>query len=164
MSSPSIIISGAVTAIATSPTTTAIYIAGYESLGVNEYRWRIEKRDKSGVLDSVFGSTAGFVTSHPSSATSGDDEPNSIVIDQTNNAMYVAGFDSVSETLRLRVEKRFLDSGNLDTSFATNGVYISSANGYIWSIALDPVNPYLYAAGFDSAPGYNEWRVEKIVK
>ncbi len=167
---PYISTQGAITAIATGPTSTsALYIVGYEGTGIN-FKWRIEKRDKaSGDFDTMFGSSQthpGYVISHPSLTM--DDEPNAIVIDEVNNAMYVAGYESVSSTdIAWRIEKRFLDSGDLDLNFGVNGVITSNLTvgdfDDIWGIAADSSSG-LYVAGYDSVPGIPEWRIEKRSK
>jgi hypothetical protein len=140
----------------------SLYIVGYDSQnGSANTQWRIEKRSlDNGDLDSLFSSGTGSITINYSG---GNDQANSIVIDSATGFMYIAGYDSY----QWRVEKRRLDTGELDAAFGTSGVVSVNPSGGsdgAWSIAFDPENPYIYISGYDSIPGYKEWRVEKRVK
>jgi hypothetical protein len=134
-----------------------IYVVGRDEAPGNR-QWRIEKRNKtSGALVTAFDND-GIVTNNP---TSGADSANSIVID--SNYIYVSGYQWGNQ-LQWRLEKRYKNNGSLVNAFDSDGVInpdYSVEEDYINSIAID--SEFLYIAGHDSVPGYNDnrWRIEK---
>jgi hypothetical protein len=143
---------------------TSIYLAGYETETAPNTKWRIEKRSKSnGALDAGFNDGVA-ISENPSP---GDDMPTSIILDSAAGFMYIAGYQSFNEELGTgtwRIEKRDLNSGVLYSSFGNNGVVIvdpaANGNDTAWAIATDPENT-IFIAGYDSAGGNKEWRLEK---
>jgi len=133
----------------------AMYIVGFDKSPVNN-QWRIEKRALSdGSYVGSFG-TGGVIVSNPG----GDSTASGIAIDST--AMYIAGNDSALGNRQWRIEKRLLTDGSLIASFGSVGVITSNpstGNDYAYKIAID--SQYLYAAGIDSSPGNEQWRIEK---
>lgn len=131
-----------------------IYSAGYDTIG-GDRAWRIEKRNKSdGTLVTAFG-TNGVVRSDPSS---GSDEINAIRVD--GNYIYVTGFDTSPGNTQYRLEKRDITTGNLDTGFATSGVYTSNpGSGADQATDIDIDATYIYLVGTRST---NVARYEKI--
>lgn len=132
-----------------------LYIAGHHDKDVFNASLRIEKRSLSD------GSLAGYAEV----TNSGDNSLTAIVLD--SSCFYVAGYSMItSGNYEWHIEKRNFDL-SLDSSFGTNGVVtrkFSDGDDTAWSIAIDPVNPYIYVSGYDSYPGHYQWRVEKIVK
>jgi len=90
-----------------------------------------------------------------------DGEPRAIICDF--HFIYVGGWADTAGSREWRLEKRSRFSGELDTSFGTNGVITvdpdASGSDEIQDIAFD--GTYLYLAGYDNVPGNLQWRVEK---
>ena len=140
----------------------------YDS-GSTDHVWRIEKRSRTdGQLVNGFG-TNGVIVS--SSTVTTESVANAIAID--GSYMYVAGYDNVASGLEWRIEKRSLSTGDLDTTFATNGVYTNPFNTAndtwddIRAIAVD--DTYIYVSGYESTTSASpssdrRWRIEKIIK
>lgn len=131
-----------------------IYSAGYDTIG-GDRAWRIEKRNKSdGTLVTAFG-TNGVVRTNPSS---GSDEINAIRVD--GSYIYVAGYDTSPGNTQYRLEKRDITTGNLDSGFATSGVYTSNpGSGADQAVDIDIDATYIYLVGTRST---NVARYEKI--
>lgn len=136
-----------------------LYVAGESSSG-GTTAIRIEK------IDLADGSLITSVTSSIDGPDSGNDSLYAISLDSPN--FYVSGYSMiVSGNYQWYVEKRSLDTLAKVTSFGSNGVAISnpsSGDDTARAMTLDPVNPYIYVAGYETNSGYFEWRVEKIVK
>jgi hypothetical protein len=135
-----------------------IYVAGYDRDLINA-QWRIEKRDIStGSLVSNFDSD-GIALSNPSS---GNDLSWAIAVD--TQFMYIAGNDEFPGDSQWRVEKRDLNTGDLDIGFDSDGVVQSNPSSnfdFARSIAID--SQYVYIVGYDEFPvsGDRQWRIEK---
>jgi hypothetical protein len=134
---------------------THLYVVGYDMIpAFGDYEWRIEKRLLgTGELVNAFGNN-GVVTINPHSGGGPDaDIPNSVAIDGTS--LYVSGTGNV----QLRIEKRSLSSGDLDTNFGTGGVLTSVDMS---SVALIQVRgSSLYVIGKITKPLGYRWRIEK---
>ena len=79
-----------------------VYVAGYDTAAIQK-EWRIEKRNLSDAsLVTSFGLN-GVYQSHPSAASSLDDDVWAMASDA--DYLYVAGYDSVFGTREWRVEK-----------------------------------------------------------
>jgi hypothetical protein len=133
-----------------------MYLVGYGDPG----NWRIEKRQLSnglicdgagGICGGIVFGTAGATTSAATSFLA-----QSIAVDSTY--MYVAGRNTSG--LGIRVEKRLLSTGLLDSNFGTNGVVVggdtTGKNGS--GIAID--STYMYVVGQDNnLDGHTEKRL-----
>ncbi|XOU94461.1 MAG: hypothetical protein ACNFW9_00160 [Candidatus Kerfeldbacteria bacterium] len=113
--------------------------------------WRIEKRLLStGELDASFD-TDGVVAGDAASYQAWD-------IEIDTNSMYVIGWDD-DATNYLRIEKRLLSTGALDTTFDTDGVVNGTIEGnYFNNISID--SNYMYLAGTLQLPS-EHLRIEK---
>src|SRR3989344_888616 len=105
-----------------------MYVAGYEFQSVDDYNWRIEKRNLGdGSLVSGFG-VSGVATS--SSPGADYDVAYSISIDASSGFMYVAGYEFQSGSdYNWRIEKRNLGDGSLVSGFGVSGVATSTSPG-----------------------------------
>ncbi len=136
--------------------TTALYVAGYDIVIINNPAWRIEKRDlTTGALIPAFG-TGGVVTSNP---TNSQDTANAIAIDASG--IYVAGSDPAPGSYQWRIEKRDLTTGALISTFGTSGVVTSNPGSSSDEAGTILVAGEIYVAGYDSSPGNSQWRIEK---
>jgi hypothetical protein len=133
-----------------------LFIAGFDRIHGN-YQWRVEKRDKtSGELAIGFNNT-GKVMSNPGPNS---DEAEAMAID--SDYIYIGGNSYASGNYQMRLEKRYKTTGELVTTFDTDGVVEtnpSSGTDTINDIALD--ENYLYTAGYDSTNTNWQMRVEK---
>jgi hypothetical protein len=135
---------------------TYMYVAGYDSVGVDN-RWRLEKRNLSdGALVTAFD-TDGIVTTDPST---GIDQI--FAIATTSDAVFIAGYDLVSGAGRWRIEKRDITDGSLVTAFDTDGIITTDPNAadvdQVTAMAVD--SSYLYVAGYeDDDTGF--WLIHK---
>lgn len=136
-----------------------IYISGWDAApGTFDYQWRIEKRYKSnGSLDTKFD-LDGILTNNPST---GLDYLFSMAINSTN--IFLGGIDRAPGNDQMRVEKRDIVTGALVPSFDNDGILTSNPSSgidYVYSVALDE-SDNLYIGGYDSAPGNQQWHIEK---
>ena len=142
-----------------------MYVVGFEP-----GKWRIEKRN----LED--GYRVQSVT-----LDSGGGAAKAIAVDSFNpdpakkRYMYVAGDDYSGGNYKWRIEKRDLETLELDGGFGENkdGVVISDpsdGNDSAYAIAIDPFDPtdparerYLYVVGSDRFNGSSnaQWRIEK---
>ena len=137
---------------------TYMYVAGYDSSGIDN-EWRLEKRNLSdGALVSAFG-VGGATTTDPSA-----NAEQIFAIATSSGAVFVAGYDSVLSAAngQWRIEKRDSTDGTLITAFDTDGIIQFDPNAadidQITAIATDA--SYLYVAGFqDDDTGV--WRIHK---
>ncbi len=133
-------------------TDTAIFVAGYDASTTNA-EWRIEKRDiATGALDTGFD-VDGIVQHNPST---GADGVNALAYDGT--ALYATGYVAAGAW---RIDKRDATTGATTTAFSSNGTALSEDGGDDQSFALALVDGYLYAGGYGTAPGDNQWLIEK---
>ncbi|MCI0340374.1 MAG: hypothetical protein L0216_04370 [Planctomycetales bacterium] len=151
-----------VTALAFDAGPSSVVLVGYDSVPGNR-QWRIEKRRTTdGTLDPSFG-TGGVVTVNPSA---GPDEPAAVLHDSGD--LYIVGTDESPGTgdTQWRIEKRTAATGALVAGFGTGGVYTSNpssgADGARAAVADGSPGTFLLVAGFDTAPGDREWRIEKV--
>ncbi|MHC4500769.1 MAG: SUMF1/EgtB/PvdO family nonheme iron enzyme [Planctomycetota bacterium] len=125
---------------------TYIYAAGLESNAGN-YQCRIQKRDKSD------GSAVWTVTEDLSST----DQYNAITID--DSYIYVSGFDySPGGNDQWRIQKRNKSDGSVVWTETDN-----PSSSYDESQAITSDGTFIYVAGYDSSPGYQnyQWRIQK---
>ncbi len=110
--------------------------------------WVIEK------MNLTDGSRIWNITSDPSV---NQDRAQSVAVDISG--VYAAGYDSIPglTDTQWRIEKRNLTDGTSIWN-ATNNPAVGSTD-IISSIAVDSSG--VYAAGYDSVPGNNQWRIEK---
>jgi hypothetical protein len=137
-----------------------LYIVGQEEISFAYTRLRIEKRSL------VDGSLVSSSTDGPAS---GNDALYAIAVDAPY--FYVTGYaknPSTDGNYDWYVEKRALDTLGRETAFGTNGVVkrdlSTGGDDTSYAIAVDPADPFIYVSGYDSDPGYSEWRIEKIAK
>jgi hypothetical protein len=126
---------------------TYMYIVGHRDAS---YDWRIEKRRlDTGALVAGFG-TGGVVFGAAETFIAYD-----IAID--SNFMYVVGYelDGLNNEY-FRVEKRSLDTGNLDAGFGAGGVITGPISTIGYAIAIDASDMYIVAG-----EGSTDWRIEK---
>lgn len=98
-----------------------LYVAGAQAVSSTDSGWRIEKRDRTtGNLVTTFG-TGGWIDENPSAVVDGCF---SIVLGTTS--MWLVGADQVDGTAasngRIRIEKRKLLDGSLETGFGAGGI------------------------------------------
>jgi hypothetical protein len=135
--------------------TTYMYIAGYDSSGVDN-QWRLEKRNLSdGELVTAFD-TDGIVTTDPST---GSDQI--FAIATTSGAVFIAGNDLATGAGQWRIEKRDITDGSLITAFDDDGIIqYNPAADIDQALAITVDDSYLYVAGFeDDDTGF--WRIHK---
>ncbi len=136
---------------------TTMFVAGYDSSGIDN-EWRLEKRSLTdGDLVSAFG-TSGVVTTDPSSLAD-----QIFAIATTSDAVFVAGADSINGVSagRWRIEKRDITDGSLMTAFNSTGIITYDPAGdldQITSITVDA--NYLYVTGFED-DDTGVWRIHK---
>ena len=129
-----------------------LYVAGYDSVTTNN-EWRIEKRDiATGALVTAFD-TDGIVQNNP---TTGVDWVTSVNIDGT--ALYAIGNAGAGAW---RIEKRDITTGAHDTSFSDDGAGQSEDGGDDQPLTSALDGSYIYVAGYGTAPGDNQWLIEK---
>lgn len=135
---------------------TGLYIAGQQIVKGGYEAWRIEKRNLS------TGALIWSVMNNPTSSDWGwnADRPYAIAVDSTG--LYAAGGDAgvtdgLTWNMQWRLEKRSLTNGAVLWTQRSN--YGNGAD-IAYSVALDGAGG-MFVAGIDSAPGSNEWRIEK---
>ena len=137
-----------------------LYIAGYDNEAGNS-QWRIEKRNKTtgalcdGVGNCAAGAfdTDGIVQINPTTAA---DIIFALTID--SSYLYLAGAAGAGAW---RVEKRDITTGALDTNFSGDGIGQSEDGGDDQPRAIAVNGSYVYVAGYGTAPGDNQWLIEK---
>ncbi|MBP6924237.1 MAG: hypothetical protein KBB78_01590, partial [Candidatus Pacebacteria bacterium] len=137
---------------------THIYVAGYDGvLSAANGQWRIERRDiDTGALDTGFD-TDGIVQVDPNAADI--DWVTDLSVD--GGDLYLAGFVD-DDAGSWRLEKRDASSGALDTGFSDDGIHQSEDGGDDRANAIAVGGSSLYVAGYGTAPGDNQWLIEKI--
>lgn len=132
-----------------------LYLAGYDSSGVDN-QWHIEKRSTSdGSLVSAFG-TNGVVTNDPST---GADQI--LAIASSSDALFFGGYDTAAGAGQWRIEKRDATDGSLVTAFDTDGVIQFNPAGDIDQItSMTADDSYLYVTGFEDDDS-GVWRIHK---
>ncbi|MCB1138378.1 MAG: hypothetical protein KDK23_06450 [Leptospiraceae bacterium] len=139
-------------------TADAIYIGGYDDL-TSTQQWRLEKRSRlTGELDESFGN-GGVI--NVDTAAGGDQLRD---LDYDGIYIYIAGWDFQSGSNAWRLEKRLASTGELDPSFASNGVlsHDPSAGFPDYLHAIELAAGGIYLAGSSSVTGTaQEWRIEK---
>jgi hypothetical protein len=128
-----------------------IFLAGYDSSTTNN-QWRIEKRDiATGALVTAFD-TDGIVQHNPST---GVDWITALALDDTT--LYAVGNVGAGAW---RVDARDITTG-ASTTFSGNGTALSEDGGDDQPLAVVLEGGYLYVAGYGTAPGDNQWLIEK---
>ncbi len=133
-----------------------IYVGGDDAtVSAANSQWRIEKRDiVTGALVTAFD-TDGIVQVNPNTLL---DWVTDIAVDSTH--VYLGGFIG-STAGTWRVEKRDITTGALDESFSANGVALSEDGGDDRLNAIAVTDTYLISSGYGTAPGDNQWLIEK---
>ncbi len=136
---------------------TYMYVAGHDgAISAADGQWRIEKRNLSdGALVTAFDGD-GIVQINPTTADI--DWVNDAFVDDTY--LYLGGFiDDDAGVWRL--EKRNKTSGALEATFGGGGVVLSEdgADDRINAVGTD--GTHLFTAGYGTAPGDNQWVIEK---
>ena len=127
-----------------------IYVTGYSYNATNQ-DMVIWKYDSTGSLDSSFG-TNGIVVHHNAAGGNSADSGKSIVLDSNGN-IYITGGSYNSSNNEDMVIWKYDSTGNLDTSFGTNGIVINNnaaggnSNDSGESIVLDS-RGNIYVAGY----------------
>ena len=137
--------------------------------------WSLEKRQESngtlcngtacGGASFEFGD-GGILTENISN---GGDANNTILVDDTDDAVYYAGYHENTTNLNRgwRIEKRSTTGNTYVTSFDTDGVVADNTPGSIFeevtALAVDTTGNYLYAGGYDGSGGSGgkQWRINK---
>ncbi len=136
---------------------TYMYVAGHDgTVSAADGQWRIEKRNLSdGALVGAFD-TDGIIQTNPTTADI--DWVTDLMVDDTS--LYLTGFiDDDAGTWR--TEKRDKTSGALENAFSDNGVNLSEDGGDDRPNALGTDGTNFFIAGYGTAPGDNQWLVEK---
>ena len=123
-----------------------IIVAGYTgSTNNRDYSMFITRYLSNGTLDPSF--SGGFITKQytPGKITG----PNSVVIDSNDNIVVTGNTIDDTDKLSMFIT-RYLDNGNLDTSFGNNGVifeqYTPGKDTYGYSVAID-INDNIVVTG-----------------
>ncbi len=126
-----------------------LYLAGDQATATSGDAWRIERRKaKTGEL--VYA-----VTSDPSS---GNDGPRDLGFQNSENRIYIVGFDSAPGDREWRIEKRKARTGELVYAVVNNpSAGVDQAN----ALAIDASSSFMYVVGSDSTAGDEGWRIEK---
>jgi hypothetical protein len=138
-----------------------MYVVGYDGTPnadtdiYSDNQWRIEKRRLAD------GSLVWTKTLDPST---GKDQPNAVAVDSVY--MYVVGFNTVagSADKEWRIEKRRLDTGDLDLGFDGDGIIQLNPSGSdeeAFAIAIDTTHMYVAGYEFNLVSQSFGWRVEK---
>ena len=142
-----------------------IFITGASQAADGFYDMTIWKYSPNGSLDTTFNST-GFVTHHNAASGNKSDEGWSILLDSSNN-LYIGG-NSQGANLQDAIIWKFNNTGALDISFATNGVFVfngdTSYSDFIYSLQEDTVGN-IYAGGYtkyNSSSGRGQVLVIKL--
>ncbi len=136
---------------------TYMYVAGYDSYGVDN-RWRLEKRNLSdGELVSAFGD-GGATSTDPST---GIDQI--FAIATSSGAVFTAGYEGVPSAAnpQWRIQKHDSTDGSLMTAFDTDGVITTNPASdidQVTAIATDA--NYLYVTGYEDDDA-GVWRTHK---
>ena len=77
-------------------------------------------------------------------------------ITSDDNYIYVAGYDRSPGYLQWRIQKRNKSDGSVVWTVTENP---STSNDNLLSITCD--DSYIYLGGYDSSPGYEQWRIQK---
>ena len=91
------------------------------------------------------------VTHNPSGS---DEHATAICADGTY--IYIAGYDWSPGHLQWRIQKRNKSDGSVVWTVTENP---STSNDNLLSITCD--DSYIYLGGYDSSPGYEQWRIQK---
>jgi hypothetical protein len=137
------------------------------TVGDNGTNWVIEKRRiadgslcTSTNCGTTFG-TAGRITQDI--ASSATEKAYDVDIDASGGYIYVVGMDNATGAGQWHIEKRDMLTGNLVTSFDTDGIVTSNPSSGLdeaLTLQLDTVNGYLYVGGYDNS-GNNQWNMQK---
>lgn len=143
-------------ALAVAVDATDLYVAGFDSqIAADKPQWRVEKF-------TLLALAPVGAFSAQSNASPLNDQATTIAVDATS--VYVAGFDSGPSNMEWRIEKRSKATGALDITFGpgATGVVISNPSpGEDQPRALSIDATAMYIAGYDSFPGFPQWRIEK---
>ncbi len=122
----------------------------------------------SGDLITTFGDI-GFILNNPEK---GDYVVNDVVLSNDGTHLFLIGTSTMGALTTGRVEKRSLSTGDLDTSFDTDGIYTSAATGNNtqfnagtigWQLESSVNVYYLFVAGAEKTANNGlQWWVEKI--
>ncbi|KKU94175.1 MAG: hypothetical protein UY26_C0003G0326 [Candidatus Jorgensenbacteria bacterium GW2011_GWA1_48_13] len=126
-----------------------LYLAGDTATATSGDAWRIERRNaKTGFLTYA-------VTSDPSS---GNDGPRDLGFQNSENRIYIVGFDSAPGNREWRIEKRKARTGELVYAVVNDP---SSGADQANALAIDSTSSFMYVVGTDSTSGDEGWRIEK---
>jgi len=122
-----------------------VYVAGRINNGT-DFDIVVVRNNADGSLDTTFG-TGGAATYD---GGNGDDIGNAIAVDASGN-VYVAGQSNNGTDYDILVLK-FDENGDLDSTFASTGVYVNDSGGfdYATSIILGPGGSIYVGAGYNS--------------
>lgn len=140
-------------ALGTAVDSTGVYAVGYDYTASSGQRWRVEKRsltDGNLIWSQVYNQSFYGVQTNEAAWD--------VAID--SSGVYVAGMDYASSGFepRWRMEKRSLVDGSLIWVVYTR-VSSMGYNDVARGISIDSSG--IYVAGWDSAPGHSEFRIEK---
>ncbi|MFA6307196.1 MAG: hypothetical protein WC639_05320 [Patescibacteria group bacterium] len=135
-----------------------IYLGGFDGVSATDYQWRIEKRDiATGALVTAFD-TDGIIQFNPEARLGWI---TSLTID--SSYLYVAGFSNTAtaNTGTWLVHKYDITTGALITAFGSDGKTQSDDGGEDIPNAIEVNGSYVFIAGYGTAPGDNQWLIEK---
>ena len=155
-------------AIVTDPTSSSIFVVGYDTYVGNLFEWRIEKRDlTTGLTVSTFGTNGVITSSTGSDAVAYAVATGPTATYDTTPSLYIAGYSTTAGgDLEWRIEKRNIVTGLSVTAFGNNGVVTNSLDtpspgleAIAYGIAVGA--NALYVAGYDTKDvGVRSWRIE----
>lgn len=144
-----------------------LFVSGNVPDSYPHVQWRLEKRNvNTGSLVSAFSNNGIFDATFNQETT--DLNLNSLCcIANDENYIYLAGYEAVNGESRSqwRLEKRDIETGELDTNFASSGVftYYPYTSGYqIKDIYVDETS--IYIIGNDYSGTTDQWRIIKMSK
>jgi hypothetical protein len=153
-----------------------VYVGGYDSTTGNQ--WRIEKyRMSDGAYCTAANCGTQFGTNgvYVNNVSNGDDRITTILIDPTNEYIFIAGSSENGGGAKKQWTLYKLHATNSNpcsaaecgTQFGTNGVYTSDPDpgrdDQLLTLQIDPADHAIFLGGFE-ATGNNrtQWRMEKI--
>jgi hypothetical protein len=95
-----------------------VYVAGYDSVPVSWYQWRVEKRSLT---------TGAIIWSQPERISIGSDAAYGVAVDASG--LYVIGYDRTTGQYEWRVEKRSKPQGDLVSATGMGTVTFTVNNG-----------------------------------
>jgi uncharacterized delta-60 repeat protein len=139
-----------------------IVVAGYSNAnGTNDFA--LARYNNSGILDTTFGINGLVITDFSNNS---DDVAQSVVIDNSNNKIVVAGYTYNNGFFDFALA-RYDNSGNLDTTFGPDGTgkvitnfSNNTSDDQAYSVVIDNNNK-IVVAGYTNANGTSDFALAR---